>query len=81
LGSFFDRNWYMEALNTTTISKNGFMDSSLSMPNFETNHNRSASGNINLNHKFSEKHTINIDADIIRYEMNNPSNYAINQAE
>jgi hypothetical protein len=78
LGSFFDRNWYMEALNTTTISKNGFMDSSLSMPNFETNHNRSASGNINLNHKFSEKHTINVDADMIRYEMNNPSNYSIN---
>jgi hypothetical protein len=81
LGSFFDRNWYMEALNTTTIIKNGFMDSSLSMPNFETNHNRSITGNINLNHKFSEKHTINVDADMIRYEMNNPSNYAINQIE
>jgi hypothetical protein len=81
LGSFFDRNWYMEALNTTTFSKNGFMDSSLSMPNSETNHNRSASGNINLNHKFTENHTINMDADFIRYEMNNPSNYAINQAD
>ncbi len=81
LGSFFDRNWYMEALNTTTFSKNGFMDSSLSMPNSEKNHNRSASGNINLNHKFKENHTINMDADFIRYEMNNPSNYAINQAD
>jgi hypothetical protein len=81
LGSFFDRNWYMEALNTTTFSKNGFMESSLNMPNSETNHNRSASGNINLNHKFSENHTINMDADFIRYEMNNPSNYAINEAD
>jgi hypothetical protein len=49
------------------------------MPNSETNHNRSVSGNINLNHKFSEKHTINMDADIIYYDMNNPSNYAISQ--
>ncbi len=79
LGSFFDRNWYMDALNTTTFSRNGFMESSLNMPNSETNHNRSASGNINLNHRFSEHHTINMDADFIRYEMNNPSNYAINQ--
>lgn len=81
LGSFFDRNWYMEAVNTTTLSKNGSVESSLSMPNTETNHNRSASGNINLNHKFSEKHSINLDADIIYYDMNNPSNYAINQAD
>jgi hypothetical protein len=81
LGSFFDRNWYMEAVNTTTISKNGVNESSLSMPNSETNHNRSFSGNINLNHKFSEKHAINMDADIIYYDMNNPSNYAISQAD
>ena len=81
LGSLFDRNWYMEAINTTTISENGVNESSLIMPNSETNHNRSFSGNINLNHKFSERHVINMDADIIYYDMNNPSNYAINQAD
>jgi len=81
LGSFFDRNWYMEASNTTTFSKNGFIESNLSMPNSETNHNSSVSGNVNLSHKFSEKHSINVDADIINYDMNNPSNYAINQSD
>ncbi len=81
LGSFFDRNWYMEAINTTTLSKNGVNESSLIMPNSETNHNKSFSGNINLNHKFSERHAINMDADIIYYDMNNPSNYAIKQVD
>lgn len=77
LGSFFDRNWYMDALNNTTISRNGFLESSLSMPNSETNHNRSVSANINLNHQFSERHSINLDADFIHYEMNNPSKYQV----
>ncbi|MFP4367839.1 MAG: outer membrane beta-barrel protein [Bacteroidales bacterium] len=81
LGSFFDRHWYMEAVNTTTVSRNGMIETSLRMPNSETNHNRSVSGNINLNQKFLENHTINMDADFIRYEMNNPSNYGINQAD
>jgi hypothetical protein len=81
LGNFFDRNWYMEAINTTTFRENGVNESSMIMPNSEINHNRSFSGNINLNHKFSESHAINMDADIIYYNMNNPSNYAINQAD
>ncbi len=81
LGTFYDRNWYMDALNSTIISQNGIVESHLHMPNSETNHDRSATGNINLNHKFSESHSINIDADYIHYEMNNPSDYEIIQTD
>jgi hypothetical protein len=77
LGSFFDRDWYMEAVSNTTFKRNGFVESLIMMPNSETNHNRSVSGNINLNHKFSDRYSFNVDADFIHYEMFNPSDYEI----
>ncbi len=77
LGTFFDRNWYMEAVNSTTYSRNGFVEGRLSMPNTETNHNRSFAGNINLSHQFSPKQSLNLDADLVHYDINNPSHYAV----
>jgi len=79
LSTFFDSNWYMEATNSVTYSKNGNLDSRLNMPNIGTNHARSYTGNINLTHKFSDNQSINIDADLVKYNINNPSEYMINK--
>ncbi|TNE69580.1 MAG: hypothetical protein EP344_00355 [Bacteroidetes bacterium] len=73
LGTFFDRNWYMEAVNSTTYSRNQLVESRLVMPNTETNHNRAFSGNVNLAHTFAKKQTLSLDLDYIRYNMKNPS--------
>lgn len=77
LGSFFDRNWYMEAVNSVKYLKNGAVDSLLRMPNTETNHNRSFAGNLNLSHQFSPGQSLNVDADFINYDINNPSHYTL----
>lgn len=77
LGTYFDRNWYMEAVNSIQYSKNGALDSRLQMPNSETNHSRSFAGNLNFTHQFSQKQSITLDADYVFYNTNNPSNYEI----
>lgn len=75
LGTFFDRNWYMEAVNRTTYSKNRMVESRLVMPNTETNHNQSFAGNVSLAHTFIKKQTLNLDLDYVRYDMKNPTYY------
>ena len=79
LGTFYDRNWYMEAFSDAIFKRNGSLESNIGMPNHETNHHRSFSGNINLNHKFTSNSSINLDADIIRFNINNPSNYEVGE--
>lgn len=81
LGTFFDRNWYMESYNDITYSTNGVVTSRLRMPNTETNHNQSFAGNINLSHQISKQQTLNFDADFINYDINNPSLYSIEQVD
>ncbi|MBC7884931.1 MAG: TonB-dependent receptor, partial [Saprospiraceae bacterium] len=81
LGSLFDRNWYMEAVNNVVYTRNGQVESRLLMPNIETNKNRSYTGNINIAHEFGSDHTLTIDADKVSFEMHNPSNYQINLAD
>lgn len=77
LGSFFDRNWYMEAESRVKYLKNGAVDSTLRMPNSETNHTRSFSGNVNFAHQFSKNQTLNFDADLIKFGSTNPSDYEV----
>lgn len=77
LGTFMDRNWYMEAVNGVTYTRNGVVESRLRMPNSETNHSRSVSANVNINHTINENHSLNFDADWIQFDINNPSNYQI----
>lgn len=78
LTTMLDRNWYMEAVNTAGYFTNGKEDFRIVMPNVETNHARSYTGNINLTHKFQGNQSINIDADLVSYNINNPSNYDVN---
>ncbi len=77
LGTFYDRDWYMEAFSDASYKRNGSLESTFGMPNHETNHHRSYSGNINLNHNFTSGNSVNFDADFIRFNINNPSNYEI----
>lgn len=77
LGTFFDRDWYMEAENGVIYSKNNLVESRLRMPNSETNHNRSYAGNINLSHQIAKNQTLNVDADYVQYDINNPSHYEL----
>lgn len=79
LGTFFDRDWYMEAVNDVKYSRNGILEGRLRMPNEETNHARSFAGNINLTHQFSANQSLNLDADLIQYDIKNPSHYDIQQ--
>lgn len=81
LGAFFDRNWYMEAVNTVTYTRNGLTESRLQMPNIETNKNRSYTGNINIAHEFGKDHTLTFDVDKVSFEMNNPSDYKISLSD
>ncbi|MGB4957919.1 MAG: TonB-dependent receptor [Saprospiraceae bacterium] len=78
LTTLLDRDWYMEAVNYASYFRNGALESKISMPNSEINHARSYTANINLTHKFSDHQTLNIDADWVQYNINNPSNYEVN---
>ncbi|PSR12832.1 MAG: hypothetical protein C7N36_10425 [Bacteroidetes bacterium] len=77
LGTFLDRNWYMEAENAITYSRNGKVESLLRMPNTETNHSQSLAGNLNLSHQFSDNQSLSVDADYIHYTISNPSSYRL----
>ncbi len=77
LGTFFDRNWYMEAENDVTYLKNGAVESRLVMPNTETNHSRSLPETSICAHQFTSSQSLNLDADFVQYDINNPSNYAL----
>ena len=81
LGTFFDRDWYMEAVNDVTYSRNGAVETQIRMPNTEINRARSFAGNINLAHQFSKNQSLNLDADLIWYDINNPSDYDIQERQ
>ncbi|MDO8368719.1 MAG: hypothetical protein Q7T20_18110 [Saprospiraceae bacterium] len=71
----------MEAENDIRYSRNGVQESRLRMPNSETNHARSFAGNINLTQQFSNNQSLNVDADLIQYDINNPSNYNLQNVD
>ncbi len=81
LGTFFDRNWYMEAVNHVRYATNGQTDARLKMPNSETNHSRSLGGNINLAQQFGKSSSVNIDLDYVGYQINNPSDYDVQSVD
>ena len=81
LGTFFDRDWFMEAENDIRYSRNGVQESRLRMPNSETNHARSFAGNINLTQQISKNQSLNVDADLIQYDISNPSHYDLQNVD
>ncbi|MBL7809710.1 MAG: TonB-dependent receptor [Saprospiraceae bacterium] len=81
LGTFFDSDWYMEAVNHVRYATNGQTTGQLKMPNIETNHNRSFSTNVNLLHQFGKSQSLNLDLDYVDYKINNPSEYDVRDVD
>ncbi len=75
LVSGYDNRWSMDALNKSTISVNGIPDTLLRIANDEVNHWKHISGNLNLQHTFQEGEELTFNADYLRYENENPTNY------
>lgn len=73
--SGYDNRWSMDALNKSTISRNSLPDTLLTIANDEVNHWQHLGGNLNLQHTIREGETITFDADYLRYDNVNPTNY------
>ncbi len=75
LASGYDTKWTMDAVNTSLISRNGNLDTTIIIRNHELNQWKHAGGNINLQHTFSEGRVLTIDTDMLWYKDNNPTDY------
>lgn len=69
------RNWEMDAFNESMITAPDSTEI-LQIPNDELNKWWHLGGNFNLNHKFSESQSVNLDFDYLYYENDNPTNYS-----
>lgn len=81
LGNFSERDWYMDATNETIQTKNGNIESRINMPNTEVNLMRTYTGNINLTHTFGPDHNFTLDADYVKVNIHNPSEYIVNSSK
>ncbi|MEO6131177.1 MAG: outer membrane beta-barrel family protein, partial [Saprospiraceae bacterium] len=71
----YDTKWTMDANNTSFISRNNHLDTSILIKNIELNQWKHIGGNINLQHTFSEGRQLTINADVLSYKDNNPTEY------
>ena len=79
--SGYDNRWSMNAMNHSTISRNGLPDTLLAITNDEVNHWKHLGGNLNLQHTIREGETLTFDADYLSYDNVNPTNYFINYSD
>ncbi|MCB0598388.1 MAG: TonB-dependent receptor [Lewinellaceae bacterium] len=79
--SGYDNRWSMDALNHSAISRNGLPDTLLSIANDEVNHWKHLGGNLNLQHTIREGEILAFDADYLRYDNVNPTNYFITYSD
>lgn len=79
--SGYDNRWSMDALNNSTISRNGLPDTLLTIANDEVNHWKHLSGNLNLQHTIRKGEILTFDADYLHYDNTNPTNYFINYSD
>lgn len=75
LVSGYDTKWAMDAINTSLQTKNGIPDTNILVENYELNQWKHAGGNVNIQHTFSEGNKLTIDADVLWYKDNNPTDY------
>ncbi len=75
LASGYDTKWTMDAINTSLISRNHILDTTIIIRNYELNQWKHAGGNINLQHTFSEGRKLTMDVDMLWYKDNNPTTY------
>jgi hypothetical protein len=77
VGTFFDRNWEMNAMNNIIYSTNGIPDYTVQMTTKEVNKWTSGTANLNFSHQFDDKKSLTMDADYVYYKIHNPSDYNI----
>lgn len=73
--SGYDDKWKMDARNTSHVVQSGLDSARIKLKDIELNHWKNLMGNLNINHLFREGHALNIDADYLYYNDNNPHNY------
>lgn len=79
LGTFFNRDRIVEAVNDVAYTTNDLLTKRLRVNISEVNNYRSYTGNINLQHQFSDTHRISLDADYVFYNIDRPGHY-LNQS-
>ena len=75
LGSWSQRHWRMDAINTVNRFTNGLLDDQLIVDNRETNLWGSWLGNLNLQHEFKAGGRLTFDLDYAHYQNSNPTDY------
>ena len=78
LGTFFDRDRIVDAVNDVAYTTNDILTERLRVNISEVNNYRSYTGNINLQHQFSDTHRLSLDADYVIYNIDRPG-YYLNQ--
>ncbi len=81
LATFFDRNRFNQAFNSSTYSEDGSLYKRIDMPNSETNHFRSFTGNFNLVRQLSKAHTLSLDADHVSFDITRPGYYWVRKMD
>ena len=77
LTTWSQRDWTMDALNDIRINESGILTSRLNMHIDELNLWNNYLGNINIQHRFSENKTLNLDFDYANYHQDQPNSYVI----
>lgn len=75
LVSGYDTKWEMDALNHSSISTGGQLDTLITIQNTELNQWKHLGGNFNIQHTFREGKKLTFDLDYLHYEDNNPVDY------
>src|SRR5258708_265299 len=75
LVSGYDNKWSMNASNNNTVIINQRPDTTLTIANDEINRWKNISVNVNIQHSFSDKEKLSLNADYIYYLDNNPVSY------
>ena len=75
LVSGYDTKWEMDALNHSSLSYDGHVDTLITIQNTELNQWKHFGSNFNVQHTFSEGKKLTFDLDYLHYEDNNPVDY------
>lgn len=73
--SGYDNRYTQSEHNTSTVSKNGVLDTLIKMNNSELNHWYNYGANANFQYSFNENDRLSVNADYIYYKNNQPVNY------
>ncbi|MCF8247044.1 MAG: TonB-dependent receptor [Saprospiraceae bacterium] len=77
LATWSQRDWTMDAFNDIRVKESGVLASNQEMIIDEVNLWNNYLGNLNLQHKFTKKQTLNLDLDYAYYHQDQPTDYHI----